>query len=260
MLQNLKSSLSKVLPSKAYTLLVAVSKPGDFVAVCRFVATPFRGTSLASRLGLIRQVYFITFSVDSPHSQREVLQFMRAILLLPANGDGVVVEAGCFKGSSTAKFSLAAKIAGRRLVVFDSFEGIPANEERHGKTIGGVEASFAKGSYAGSLDEVKANVRRFGHIECVTFVKGWFDQTLPEFNEPIAALYLDVDLASSTRTCLRYLYPLVQSGGDVFSQDGHLPLVLEVFDDASFWTHEVGCSKPQAHGFGTSKLLHLRKQ
>ena len=57
------------------------------------------------------------------------------------------MEAGCFKGGSTAKFSIAAKIAGRRLYVFDSFQGIPAHNEDHGRTIWGGAVAFRQGDY-----------------------------------------------------------------------------------------------------------------
>lgn len=46
------------------------------------------------------------------------------------------------------------------------------------------------------------------------FIKGWFEDTMPVFNERIIAAYIDVDLASSTKTCLKYLYPLLVPGGD----------------------------------------------
>ncbi len=36
---------------------------------------------------------------------------------------------------STAKFSLAAAFAGRELVVFDSFQGLPYNNEPHDRNI-----------------------------------------------------------------------------------------------------------------------------
>jgi hypothetical protein len=49
-------------------------------------------------------------------------------------------------------------------------------------------------------------------------------------------------------------------GGVLFSQDGHLPLVLEVFDDDDFWRRELKTWKPQIHGFGTSKLIWCRKE
>jgi hypothetical protein len=77
----------------------------------------------------------------------------------------------------------------------------------------GNSANFQAGSYAGSIGGVKANIARYGRINRCRFVSGWFEETMPHFNEAIAAVYLDVDLASSTATCLRYLYPLVVSGG-----------------------------------------------
>ena len=70
----------------------------------------------------------------------EVLAYVTTILKLPKTTEGCIVECGCYKGSSTAKFSLAAKYSGRKLVVFDSFEGIPENDERHGKNIFGGPA------------------------------------------------------------------------------------------------------------------------
>jgi O-methyltransferase len=90
-------------------------------------------------------------------------------------------------------------------------------------------------------------------------MKGWFDVTMPRFQSPVAAVYLDVDLASSTRTCLRYLWPLLEPGGILYSQDGHIPLVLKVFDDQRFWEDEIGCSQPEIHGRGEGKLIWMRK-
>jgi len=84
----------------------------------------------------------------------------------------VIVEAGCYKGGSTAKYSFAADIANRKLFVFGSFQGIPKNTETHDKTIFGGGARFPEGRYCGTLDEVKANAKRFGRIESCTFVEG----------------------------------------------------------------------------------------
>src|SRR5690606_19018518 len=58
-----------------------------------------------------------------------------AVLQAAPNEPGVLVEAGCFKGGSTAKLSLLAELAGRELVVFDSFEGLPDNDESGQVTI-----------------------------------------------------------------------------------------------------------------------------
>ena len=81
-----------------------------------------------------------------------------------------------------------------------------------------------KGKYCGSLEEVKNNIAKYGEIGVCHFIKGWFEETMSLFNKRIAAAYLDVDLASSTKTCLKYLYPLLVPGGVIISQDGDFPL------------------------------------
>jgi O-methyltransferase len=264
-MSGMRELLKRMVPD---TLLLAarmVREPGlvfgnrdDLRAVASFVRGPSE-LSLRRRMSLARSLYQISYEIDCPHTQVEVLSFIRTVLDMPRKVPGVLVEAGCFKGGSTAKFSLAARLAGRRLVVFDSFEGLPDNTEAHGASIFGDVPDFSPGKYRGGLDEVRENVRRRGAPESCTYVRGWFDQSLPAFDEPIAALYVDVDLASSTRTCLKYLYPLISPGGYVFSQDGHLPLVIDVLTDTGFWEKDVGAPPPRFRGLGTSKLVSARK-
>ena len=97
--------------------------------------------------------------------------------------------------------------------MFDSFQGIPENREDHKRDFSGNPICFVGGSYAGTIEEVVTNVGRYGHVDACRFVRGWFEDTMPTFKEPIAAAYLDVDLVSSTQTCLKYLYPLIMPGG-----------------------------------------------
>jgi O-methyltransferase len=219
-----------------------------------------RGTlTFMKRMTLIRDIFRISTHIRCEHLEEETLSFIRAVLSLPPGANGCILEAGCFKGGSTAKFSLAAALVARELVVFDSFEGIPDNSEVHGN-LWGDQIKFAKGDYSGALDEVMYNVRKFGEIRVCRFVAGFFEDTMPRFNQPIAAAYLDVDLASSTRTCLMHVWPLLAPGGVLFSQDGHLQLVLDVLNDDEFWRQQLGTSKPVVHGFGKSKLIWCQKQ
>ncbi len=230
----------------------------DILSSQSFLLDSKLNISFMDRLRLIAKFQKITASIESPHTQEEVYAFAKAILTLPKS-DGVIVEAGCFKGSSTAKFSLAAHLAGRKLIVFDSFQGIPKNNENHDKNIYGGSAGFPEGSYCGALEEVKANVNKYGALRSVEFVEGWFDDSMPHFDRPISAIYLDVDLVSSTTTCLKYLYPLLEEGGVVYSQDGHLPLIIELLEDESFWKNVVGFPKPDIRGLRNSKLLSFVK-
>ena len=45
----------------------------------------------------------------------------------------------------------------------------------------------------------------------------------------------------------------------IFSQDGHLPLVLNVLRNKAFWHGELGCAPPEVVGMGWKKLVWLRK-
>jgi len=210
----------------------------------------------------LKRLKTIDRHVTCAHNPSHVLRFLLAVLKLPPGMEGCIVEAGAYKGGGTSKISILAKHAKRKLFVFDSFCGLPDNNEPHEKSTLGhsIEGWFQGGSFNGSLAEVKSNVENYGAIEVCEFIQGWFEDTMPKFKEPIALAYLDVDLASSTRTCLKHLFPLLQPGGAIFSQDGDFPLVIDVFRNESFWKTEVGCNQmPIIEGLG-EKITIIRKQ
>ncbi len=248
------------LPAPAVRFLRTLRDPKETVAAAHLASDRSLGLPLAERLRLIACTQWAQWRVQCAHTQHEALTVIADMLRLPASVPGVFVEAGCFKGGSAAKWSLAAQMSGRRLVLFDSFEGIPPNDEPHevlGSIFGG-RARFKAGDYAGSLEEVKAAIAAYGSPGICDYRRGWFENTMPVFGEPVAAAYIDVDLASSTRTCLRYLYPLLSPGGFIYSQDGHLPLVIDVLRDEAFW-REVGGVAPVIAGLGRDKLVRISK-
>lgn len=210
---------------------------------------------------LLQRFMNVSRNIPCPHNPSHILSFVVELLKLETSVEGVIVEAGAFQGGSTAKISIVAERIGRQLHVFDSFEGLPANEEAHDASILGhsIKDWFREGEFRGSLEQVRHNVQEFGEIDLCRFIKGWFDDTMPGYAEQIAAIYLDVDLASSTRTCLKYLYPRLSSGGVLMSQDGDFPLVIDVFDSDRFWEEEIGCAKPLVEGLRTSKMLKIIK-
>lgn len=216
-------------------------------------------TTFGARLRLIGAFYKISYRVDCPHTEHELLTISRTILDLPPSVRGAIVEAGVFHGGSTAKLSLVARLAGRALHAFDSFEGMPDNAELHGKSIYGREHHFPKGSHAVSLEEVRSNVSRYGDANRVHFHKGWFSDTMQQFKEPVAVACVNVDLVQSTKDCLKYLYPLVSSGGVIFSQDAHFPWIISLLKDGVFWKNEIGISAPDIPGLGTLKFVAIRK-
>lgn len=258
-LHKIKNLLKKILPGsiiRGMWLFIPVIKYGF-----GFLPPKISGLSYFKRFVLTLRYVYISHKIECVHHEEQIFSFVNGFLSLPPRIKGCIVEAGSYKGGSTAKFSIGTKLANRKLIVFDSFEGLPENKEAHKKSIFGrsINDWFHKGNYYASLNEVKQNVKRYGEIEVCEFVKGWFEKTLPKFNKPIAAIYLDVDLASSTKTCIKYFYPLLASGGILYSQDGDFPLVIKVFNDNKFWEKEVGCKKPHIEGIGTKKLIKIVK-
>ena len=185
------------------------------------------------------------------HTHSEAVAIVSEILRVSPSVPGVVLEAGCFKGGSTAKLSLATRMINRKLLVYDSFEGLP-------DVIQAEKSNFAQGEYSGALEEVKKNVASFGAIDVCEFIRGWFDQTMPRLNDPVVVAFVDVDLRDSLDTCLTYIYPKLVPGGVIFSHDGHLPMCVDLMKNSQFWErfHEPA---PEFEGLGTRKLVKIRK-
>ncbi len=229
----------------------------DRRTVYDFLTTDAFALSLPARVRLIQRFLHVTNHVRGYHTLAEMLRVSQAVLRLQGRRNLTVVEAGAGFGGSTAKLSIAVAAAGGHLMVFDSFRGIPPNDEVHWH-LDGRRVVFRAGAFAGREAAVRRVVETYGVPEVCTFHKGWFEHTLRGFCCPVDVVLLDVDLLSSTRTCLTALYPCLRSGGVLFSQDGHLQAIVELFRDRSFWT-ALGTPPPLVTGLGQSKLLELKR-
>lgn len=256
---TMKTRLRPYVPESALQVRRRMLGLRNQLPLTRLKYFPHARTTFEQRRMLVERVRAADTGMVCAHTAAEMERIISAILAIPPSTRGCIVEAGCFKGGSTVKLSHAVKLVGRKLYVFDSFAGLPTHDEQHGRTLFGDKIDFYPGRYKGRLDEVRQNVTRFGAVDVCEFVPGWFDDTMPHFHEPIALAFIDVDLASSTRTCLQYLYPLLVPGGSIFSHDGHLPLCMEVFRDDAFWKDVVGHARPAIPGLGRRKLLQIRK-
>lgn len=182
----------------------------------------------------------------------EQLYLVRTILNMPADRAGAIAEFGCFKGMSTVAISIAAKYANRRVLVFDSFEGLPADDEAVHQVVSGTQVNYKKGDYAGTLDEVKEVVTRFGEIGQVEFVRGYFCDTLPKrpAEEKYALIFEDADLLSSVRDVLQHAWPRLASGGVFFCHEALDLEVAKLFFDESYWQKTHAQKAPGLAGVG----------
>ncbi len=119
---------------------------------------------------------------------------------------GAVLECGCFKGGSSICLSWVCNRLGLKLYVADSFEGLPDSDNHY----------YNKGSFAGSLEEVRSNIETFGKIENVEFIKGFYSQSLKGFDKKLMLIWLDVDLRTSVLDAMKYAYPNLVENGVIF--------------------------------------------
>ena len=112
-----------------------------------------------------------------------------------ANVDGLVLEFGVFQART---INMIAEMYSGPIYGFDSFEGLPEN----------WRTGYAQGAFAmPALPKVKENV---------TLIKGWFENSLPNFlaTHPgnCKLLHVDCDLYSSTCTVLELLEDRIVPG------------------------------------------------
>ena len=173
--------------------------------------------------------------VPCPHTLSELLTVAQAVLERRSQA-GEVAELGCFKGGSTARLSLVCADVGKRLLVFDSFEGLPEPEPGDAEHEIQRPRTFKRGEYAGTLEEVRENVRAHGELGVCEFVPGWLaDSLAEELTAPISVAFVDVDLVASTRDAIEGVWPRVVPGGIVFVHDATDPKLAALLRDQDWW-------------------------
>jgi len=180
-----------------------------------------------------------------------------AELLINCAAPGDVVECGCFNGGSSAKLSILAELLGRRLVVCDSFEGLPDVDgynlrDQHMRRGEGWVEDWSAGRYAARIDRVKHNIQAYGELGVCGFVKGWFADTLTPDNLPerVALAFVDVDIPSSARDCIKGLWPLMPEQSVFVSHDVAWVKVMQVFHDPELWQNHFNEFPPMFFGAG----------
>lgn len=172
---------------------------------------------------------------------RENLELVDTVQNIP----GDVVECGVWKGGMSAGMAMLLG-NNREYYLFDSFEGLPEAKQLDGEfarewqTDGNVERNHNNCTAAeADADRIMKSTGAKYHL-----VKGWFENTVPDFQgiDKIAVLRLDGDWYDSTMIPLKKFFPLVSPGG------------LILIDDYYAWE---GCSKA-VHDFLSERKSDLR--
>jgi O-methyltransferase len=138
--------------------------------------------------------------------------------------EGDIVECGVWRGGMIAGITEVAG-AGRKVHLFDSFEGLPPAKEVDGMEALRWQADTTSSGYYDNCtaDEsfAKIALQKTGNTNYKIW-KGWFEETLPEYDgNKIAILRLDGDWYDSIKICLKELFPKVIEDGLVILDDYH---------------------------------------
>lgn len=133
--------------------------------------------------------------------------------------EGDLIEAGCWRGGASIFARATLDVLGdegRTVYVADSFEGFPASSDKQSDR----ERLSAIDFLAVPQEEVRANFARFGCERGVTFVPGFFEDTLPSLSERTwSVVRLDGDTYDATWFALEQLYPRLSVGGYLIVDD-----------------------------------------
>jgi hypothetical protein len=159
---------------------------------------------------------------------------------------GDFVECGVWRGGSmmcAALTLLRAGDTGRRLYLYDTFEGMPPADlvdvDADGRSATDRLAAERRSedrsiwAYA-PLEAVGRNMASTGYPpDRITYVPGLVEETIPDtMPEVIALLRLDTDWYASTRHELQHLVPRLARGGVIIIDDyGHWEGVRQAVDE-----------------------------
>jgi O-methyltransferase len=253
--------VARTLPRQQTVLGQAVKYAADCANVARYEDL-FLSNGKGSKYGesvrasIIKRFRRIDKVMDIRTTPTDGLFLAEALLSLECLG--AVVECGCFNGGSTAKLSIVAAITGRKMFVFDSFEGLPEADsyntfDLHARrSVAWTKRNhWQAGRYAARLDAVKTNIDRHGEPSVCTFIKGWFNETLGAgLPQQVSLAFTDVDLASSAQECLVRIWPRLSEGGIFFSHDIAYLKVLQAFNDEGLWRETFSEHPPIFFGAG----------
>ena len=218
------------------------------------------GIGFTAKLNLVFRVWLNRRRIVTSSFFLEHLIIATRVLRIPKSVEGSVVECGSFRGGSTVNLSLVCGLCHRKLEVFDSFSGLPASDSTEVHTLLDRRklAVYAKGAYAGTEEEVRRNVSRYGDIGICEFHPGYFEDTLPQFKRDCVLAFVDVDLRDSLVTCLRNLWPLLLAGSYFFVHEAHHLEMAQIFFDTEWWRRNAFCPAPGLVGAGSGLGLYSR--
>lgn len=202
----------------------------DIWGYARFFAIP--KMSLGTKVTLLRRFLSIDWKVPHAHTPLEIYYICRAMSERPGRDGEAFLEAGCWQGGSSAKFSIMCKLFGYKLHIYDSFQGVEGWQ--------GTEYD----RLSSPQDRLTQHLKKFGEYSVCSIHPGWFADTVHNLDYKIGILYIDCDLRKGTEEVLEGALPVFAPDGIIFSHDFFFPAVVDLLESGDTWTN-LGMPQPR---------------
>lgn len=134
--------------------------------------------------------------------------YFESILPRTNHLEGIFVECGVGRGATTRAYLNLVRdgiLTKRDVYGLDSFEGLPEGSKH--------DMPDVKGRVNRPIELIQEWLPNYTDFN-INIIKGWFSETLTKIPvTDIAIAHIDVDIYSSYKECLEYLYPQVIPGG-----------------------------------------------
>lgn len=145
---------------------------------------------------------------------RVVLRELETVLGREVPGD--VTEFGCYVGTTSVFLANRLKATGRKLYLYDSFEGLPP---KTGEDESPAGMQFKAGELLATKKQLVKNIKQ-ANVPMPVIKKGWFsDLTEADVPEQIAFAFLDGDYYHSVRDPLKLIWPRLEPGAIIVVDD-----------------------------------------
>lgn len=145
--------------------------------------------------------------------------------------EGDYVELGCYRGDTSLLLADLLDESGKRLYIYDSFEGLPEKSAEDSSALG---TAFRGGELYVTKREVKERFLR-ANLPVPVIKKAWFsDLGSEDLPEKIAFAFLDGDFYESIKDSLRLVGSKMASSGIIVVHDYNnlaLPGVKKATDE-----------------------------
>lgn len=148
-------------------------------------------------------------------SEREVRIILRE-LARTEQVPGDVVEFGCYVGTTSVHLASELRGSGKRLWLYDSFEGLPEKRVEDNSPAG---EQFKAGELLATKKQLIKHLKQ-ANVPMPIIKKGWFcDLTASDVPSEISFAYLDGDYYDSVLDPLKLIWPRLAPGAIIVVDD-----------------------------------------